>query len=63
MRVTTATTQATADKKGVSFSVSRYGKKFGFEYWTNESIKETGQATQFKGNLKEFHSFLQSLSY
>jgi len=63
MRVTIANTQKLAIQKGIGFSVSRFGKKSGYEYWTNQSIKETGEATQFKGNLKEFYSFLQTQPY
>lgn len=59
MRVTIANTQKLASQKGIAFSVSRHGKKVGYEYWTNQSITETGEATQFKGNLKEFYSFLK----
>jgi hypothetical protein len=60
MRATITNTKKIADQKGIAFSVSRFGKKSGYEYWTIQSLKETGEATQFKGNLKEFYSFLQS---
>lgn len=59
-RATILNTQKLATQKGIGFSVSKYGRKAGYEYWTNESIKETGESIQFKGNLKDFYLFLQN---
>ena len=50
-----------ATQKGLGFSVSRHGKKFGMEYWSKESIVETATAIQFKGNAREFFKFMQTL--
>ena len=46
-----------ATQKGLGFSVSRHGKKFGMEYWTGGSEA----INTFKGNAREFFKFMQTL--
>ena len=58
MKATVKNTLILANDKGIGFSVSRLGKKYGFEYWTTKSIKAGEEPTQFKGKLKDFYSFL-----
>jgi len=46
-----------ATQKGLGFSISRHGKKFGMEYWSNG----TETINTFNGNAREFFKFMQTL--